>query len=171
MTQIPPRVAARFFAPVLLGLCLAATDFAPARAADPGVTPTSVTIGQTVPLSGPVSAYATFSRASLAFYDMINAEGGIAGRKVNLISVDDSYSPPKTVEQTRKLVESDEVFAIVAPVGGSTSKSVQKYLERQGPAIPDPVYPTVLERSKGISLVDLRSARHRHRGFALCALD
>lgn len=124
MTHVPPRAVAR----LLLGLGLAATGLAPARAMDPGVAPASVTIGQTVPLSGPVSAYATFSRASLAFYDMINAQGGIAGRKVNLISVDDSYSPPKTVEQTRKLVESDEVFAIVAPVGGSTSKSVQKYL-------------------------------------------
>ena len=118
-------VAARFCAPAILafGLGLPA-----ARADDPGVTPTSVTIGQTAPLSGPVSAYSTFSRASLAYFDMINAKGGIAGRQVKLISVDDSYSPPKTVEQTRKLVEGDQVFAIFAPVGGASAKAVQKYL-------------------------------------------
>ncbi|MDE2361325.1 MAG: ABC transporter substrate-binding protein [Hyphomicrobiales bacterium] len=92
------------------------------------MTPTSVKIGQTIPLSGPVSAYATFSRASLAFYDMINQNGGIGGRKIELLSVDDSFSPPKTVEQTRKLVEGDQVFAIVAPMGGTTAKAVQKYL-------------------------------------------
>ncbi len=103
-----------------------------ARADDPGVTATSVKIGQTIPLSGPVSAYATFSRASLAFYEMINEQGGVAGRKIELVSVDDSFSPPKTVEQTRKLVEADQVFAIVAPMGGTTAKAVQKYLNDKG---------------------------------------
>ena len=68
-------------------------------------------LGQTVPLSGPVSAYATFSRASLAYFEMVNERGGINGRKVTLISIDDGFSPPKAVEQTRKLVESDGVFA------------------------------------------------------------
>ena len=87
--------ATRLCASVILALGLCASA---ARADDPGVTPTSVTIGQTVPLSGPVSAYATFSRATLAYFDMINAQGGIAGRKINLLSVDDSFSPPKTVE-------------------------------------------------------------------------
>lgn len=104
----------------------------PARAADPGVTATSIRIGQTVPLSGPVSAYATFNRASVAFYQMINDSGGVNGRKVELISADDAYSPPKTVEQTRRLVESDQVFAIVAPMGGPGAKAVQKYLNAQG---------------------------------------
>ena len=131
MSMLPP-LAAHVVASVLLGLFLGTAGFTPARAADPGITPDSVTIGQTVPLSGPVSAYATFSRASLAFFEMINDGGGIAGRKINLISVDDAYSPSKTVEQTRKLVESDEVFAILAPIGGSTSKSVQKYLNGKG---------------------------------------
>ena len=76
----------------------------------PGVTATEIKLGQTVPLSGPVSAYATFSRASLAYFAMVNDRGGINGRKVTLISIDDGFSPPKTVEQTRKLVESDGVL-------------------------------------------------------------
>ena len=121
--------AARLCAPMLVGLALGAPV---AHAQDPGVAATSVTIGQTIPLSGPVSSYSTFSRASLAYYDMVNAQGGIAGRKINLLSVDDSFSPPKTVEQTRKLVEGDQVFAIVAPMGGTTAKAVQKYLNDKG---------------------------------------
>ena len=87
--------AARLCASAFVAIGLGASA---ARAGDPGVTPTSVTIGQTVPLSGPVSAYATFSRATSAYFDMVNAQGGIAGRKINLLSVDDSFSPPKTVD-------------------------------------------------------------------------
>ncbi len=121
--------AARLCASVIFTLGLSASF---ARADDPGVTATGVTIGQTVPLSGPVSAYATFSRATLAYFEMINAQGGIAGRKINLLSVDDSFSPPKTVEQTRKLVEGDQVFAIVSPMGGTGAKAVQKYLNDKG---------------------------------------
>ena len=124
-----PLRAATFAAACIAAIVLTA---APSRAADPGVTPASVKIGQTVPLSGPVSAYATFSRASIAFYAMVNAEGGIAGRKVHLLDVDDSFSPPKTVEQTRTLVEGEQVFAIVAPMGGTTAKAVQKYLNDKG---------------------------------------
>lgn len=120
------------FARLAASLLMATVVLAPARAEDPGVTPTSVKIGQTIPLSGPVSAYATFSRASLAFYEMLNERGGVAGRKIELVSVDDSFSPPKTVEQTRKLVEGDQVFAIVAPMGGTTAKAVQKYLNDKG---------------------------------------
>jgi branched-chain amino acid transport system substrate-binding protein len=97
----------------------------------PGVTATEIKLGQTVPLSGPVSAYATFSRASLAYFAMVNDRGGINGRKVTLISIDDGFSPPKTVEQTRKLVESDGVFAIFAPVGSAPSAATQKYLNGQ----------------------------------------
>jgi len=96
-----------------------------------GVTDTEITLGQTVPLSGPVSAYATFSRASLAYFAMVNDRGGINGRKVTLISVDDGFSPPKTVEQTRKLVESDGVFALFAPVGSAPAAATQKYLNIQ----------------------------------------
>ena len=117
---------ARFFSRLALrattvALTLSAALVSTSWAADPGVTPTSVKIGQTVPLSGPVSAYSTFGKTSAAFYRMINDQGGIAGRKIELLSVDDAFSPPKTVEQTRKLVESDQVFAIVAPMGGTTA--------------------------------------------------
>jgi len=97
----------------------------------PGVTATEIKLGQTVPLSGPVSAYAPFSRASLAYFAMVNDRGGINGRKVTLISIDDGFSPPKTVEQTRKLVESNGVFAIFAPVGSAPSAATQKYLNGQ----------------------------------------
>lgn len=99
--------------------------------ATPGVTATEIKLGQTVPLSGPVSAYATFSRASLAYFAMVNDRGGINGRKVTLTSVDDGFSPPKAVEQTRRLVESDGVFAIFAPVGSAPSAATQKYLNTQ----------------------------------------
>jgi ABC-type branched-subunit amino acid transport system substrate-binding protein len=97
----------------------------------PGVTATEIKLGQTVPLSGPVSAYATFSRASLAYFAMVNDRGGINGRKVTLTSVDDGFSPPKAVEQTRRLFESDGVFAIFAPVGSATSAATEKYLNTQ----------------------------------------
>lgn len=93
-----------------------------------GVSDTEIKLGQTAPLSGPLSAYSTFSRASLAYFKMVNDNGGIHGRRINLIIADDAFSPPKTVEQTRKLVESDEVFAIFAPVGSAPSIATQKYL-------------------------------------------
>ena len=99
--------------------------------ASPGVSDTEIKIGQTVPLSGPVSAYATFGRASLAYFAMVNDRGGVNGRKITLLIADDAFSPPKTVEQTRKLVESDEVFAIYAPMGSATSIAVQKYLNQR----------------------------------------
>ena len=72
---------------------------------DPGVTDTEIKIGSTNPYSGPASAYGTIGRASTAYFDMINEQGGVNGRKINFISLDDGYSPPRTVEQIRKLVE------------------------------------------------------------------
>jgi branched-chain amino acid transport system substrate-binding protein len=116
----------------ILFATLALTTASVAQTPDaPGVTATEIKLGQTVPLSGPVSAYATFSRASLAYFAMVNDRGGINGRKVTLISIDDGFSPPKAVEQTRKLVESDGVFAIFAPVGSAPSVATQKYLNTQ----------------------------------------
>src|ERR1700723_3965831 len=92
----------------------AATFAASARAvrADnaPGVTDTEIKIGQTMPYSGPASAYSTVGVAQAAYFRMLNENGGINGRKINLISLDDAYSPPKTVEQIRRLVKSDEVL-------------------------------------------------------------
>ncbi len=98
------------------------------KAYGPGVTDTEIKIGQTMPYSGPASAYGTVGRLESAYFEMINAQGGVNGRKINLISLDDGYSPPKAVEQTRRLVEQDEVLAIVGQLGTLTSSAVQKYL-------------------------------------------
>ncbi|MGO8919893.1 MAG: ABC transporter substrate-binding protein [Stellaceae bacterium] len=95
---------------------------------DPGASDTEIKIGQTLPLSGPVSLYATFGKASLAYVAMLNEHGGINGRKLTLILADDGFSPPRTVEQTRKLVESEGVLLIFAPVGSAPGIAVQKYL-------------------------------------------
>jgi branched-chain amino acid transport system substrate-binding protein len=94
----------------------------------PGVTDTEIKLGQTSPYSGPASAYSVIARAQLAYFKMIDDQGGINGRKINMISIDDAYSPAKTVEQTRKLVEQDEVAAILNPLGTPTGLSVRKYL-------------------------------------------
>ncbi|MFI5002695.1 MAG: ABC transporter substrate-binding protein, partial [Reyranellales bacterium] len=111
----------------LLGLLQAASVAAQGQP-DPGVSATEIKLGQTAPYSGPVSAYGTFGRASLAYFAMVNEAGGINGRKINLLTADDGFSPPKTVEQTRKLVEADGIFAMFAPVGTSTNLAVRKYL-------------------------------------------
>src|ERR1700760_984122 len=94
----------------------------------PGVTDTEIKLGQTSPYSGPASAYSVIAKTQLAYFRMINEQGGINGRKVNMISIDDAYSPAKTVEQTRKLVEQEEVAAILNPLGTPTGLSVRKYL-------------------------------------------
>ena len=100
-----------------------------ARAEDaPGVTATEIKIGQTMPFSGPASSYGTIARAEAAYFQMINEQGGVNGRKLNLITQDDSYSPPKTVEQTRKLVEQEKVAFIFNPLGTPTGVAVRKYL-------------------------------------------
>ncbi|WP_426442574.1 ABC transporter substrate-binding protein [Bradyrhizobium genosp. P] len=109
-------------------MILTNTVTGPATAADPGVTDTEVKLGQTMPYSGPASAFVVAARVEAAFYQMINARGGVNGRKITLISLDDAYSPPKTVEQTRRLVEQDEVFAMVGSLGTPTNSAVQRYL-------------------------------------------
>ena len=85
----------------------------------PGVTATEIRIGNTMPYSGPASAYGTIGKAIAAMFRMDNDQGGFAGRKVNFISYDDGYSPPKTVEQTRRLIEEDKVAAMFAPLGNA----------------------------------------------------
>jgi branched-chain amino acid transport system substrate-binding protein len=94
----------------------------------PGVTDTVVLIGQTNPYSGPLSSYGTQGRAETAYYQMINDQGGVNGRKIRLLSLDDGYSPPKTVEQHRRLVEGDEVLGIVGTMGTPTNSAIVKYL-------------------------------------------
>ena len=98
---------------------------------DPGATDTEIKIGQTVPFSGPASAYATIGKTQAAYFKMVNDEGGINGRKINFIQYDDAYSPPKTVEQVRKLVESDEVLLTFQLIGTPPNAAVQKYLNQK----------------------------------------
>ena len=95
---------------------------------DTGATDTEIKVGQTVPFSGPASAYATVGKAQAAYMKMINDQGGVNGRKINLIQYDDAYSPPKTVEQVRKLVEGDEVLLTFQIIGTAPNAAVQKYL-------------------------------------------
>jgi ABC-type branched-subunit amino acid transport system substrate-binding protein len=95
---------------------------------DPGATDTEIKVGQTVPFSGPASSYATIGKAQAAYMTMINDQGGVNGRKINLIQYDDAYSPPKTVEQVRKLVEGDEVLLTFQIIGTAPNAAVQRYL-------------------------------------------
>ena len=101
----------------------------PSMAAEtPGVTATEIKIGQTMPYSGPASAYGVIGRTEAAYFKMINEQGGVNGRKINLISLDDGYSPPKTVEQTRRLVEQEEVALIFNGLGTAPNSAVRDYL-------------------------------------------
>ena len=102
------------------------------HAADtPGVTATEIKLGQTMPYSGPASSFSSAGKANIAYMQMINDQGGVNGRKINLISRDDSYSPPKAVEQTRKLVEEDNVLAIFESLGTPVILATAKYLNSQ----------------------------------------
>ncbi|SED03256.1 ABC-type branched-chain amino acid transport system, substrate-binding protein [Bradyrhizobium erythrophlei] len=95
---------------------------------DPGASDTEIKVGQTVPFSGPASAYSSIGKTEAAYFKMINDQGGINGRKINLIQYDDAYSPPKAVEQIRKLVESDEVLLTFQIIGTPSNAAVQKFL-------------------------------------------
>jgi ABC-type branched-subunit amino acid transport system substrate-binding protein len=113
----------------LLALAMLTTGAAAADKTDaPGVSATEIRIGQTMPLSGPASSYATIARAEAAYFQAINEQGGINGRKITLLTLDDGYSPPKTVEQTRKLIEQEKVAFIYQPLGTPTGMAVRKYL-------------------------------------------
>jgi branched-chain amino acid transport system substrate-binding protein len=94
----------------------------------PGASDTEIKLGQTVPYSGPASAFSSYGRLMAGYFQMINAAGGINGRKINLISLDNAFSPPKAIEQTRKLVEDDGVLADVGTVGTTPNVAIQKYL-------------------------------------------
>ena len=120
----------KLFAMSLLSAALLGTTFAgPAAAADmPGVTDTTIKIGNTNPYSGPASAYGTIGKTIDAYFRKVNAEGGINGRTIEFVTYDDGYSPPKTVEQTRKLVESDNVAVVFQGLGTPTNSAVHKYL-------------------------------------------
>lgn len=128
-----PR-SATFFTAVLS--VLFAGLFTVAGAAErrngPGVTDTGIRIGQTVPFSGSASSFAIVARIEAAYLRMINSKGGVNGRKIELIQFDDAYSPPRAVEQTRRLVDSDEVLAIAGTVGTPSNLAIAKYLNGAG---------------------------------------
>jgi ABC-type branched-subunit amino acid transport system substrate-binding protein len=112
-----------------VGLAIAATSptFAQKKY-DAGASDTEIKIGQTMPYSGPLSSYSTIGKLESAYFKMLNDKGGIRGRKINFISVDDAYSPPKTVEQIRRLVESDGVLLTFNTMGTPTNSAIQKYM-------------------------------------------
>jgi branched-chain amino acid transport system substrate-binding protein len=114
----------------LAGLIIAAASVSAAaqKKYDPGVTDTAIKIGSIMPYSGPASAFGIIGKTMSAYFRMINDAGGVNGRRINFISYDDAYSPPKTVEQARKLVESDEVFLIFASLGTASNAAIQKYM-------------------------------------------
>jgi len=123
------------FASLLRGAALAVAllgadpDRAVAQAAyDPGASATEIRIGNIMPYSGPASAYGVIGKTEAAYFRKVNAEGGINGRKITFISYDDAYSPPKALEQARRLVESDEVLLIFNPLGTPSNTALQKYL-------------------------------------------
>ena len=111
-----------------VAIALSATSASAQKKYDTGASDTEIKIGQTVPFSGPASAYAGIGKTQAAYMRMINEQGGINGRKINLIQYDDAYSPPKAVEQVRKLVESDEVLLTFQIIGTPSNAAVQKYL-------------------------------------------
>ena len=102
-----------------------------AMAASPGVTATEIRVGNTMPYSGPASGYGTIGKAEAAYFRMVNEQGGINGRKVNFITLDDQASPPKTVEQIRRLVEQEEVALLFNTLGTAPNSAVRKYLNQK----------------------------------------
>ncbi|GGC59577.1 ABC transporter substrate-binding protein [Chelatococcus reniformis] len=108
--------------------CLASATAVAQKKYDPGASDTTIKIGNIMPYSGPASAYGTIGTTEAAYFRKINDEGGINGRKIEFISYDDGYSPPKAVEQVRKLVENDNVLLVFNPLGTPSNTAIQKYL-------------------------------------------
>jgi branched-chain amino acid transport system substrate-binding protein len=115
---------------LLLGLTLV-TAAAGGRAADPGVTATTVTLGGTVPLSGEAAAFGAVGPGAKAYFDYVNARGGVNGRKIAYVYYDDAYNPAQTVQLTRRLVEQDKVFAVFNSVGTANNLAIREYLNAQ----------------------------------------
>jgi branched-chain amino acid transport system substrate-binding protein len=126
MPALQLRLAAFSAAVVMLGAT--SSGALAQKKYDTGATDTEIKIGNIMPYSGPASAYGVIGSTEAAYFKKINAEGGINGRKINFISYDDAYSPPKTVEQARKLVESDEVLFVFNPLGTPPNTAIQKYM-------------------------------------------
>src|SRR5881227_2293739 len=129
MSVINLRLGA--FAAALALLAASSSGALAQKKYDTGASDTEIKIGNIMPYSGPASAYGIIGKTEEAYFKMINDQGGINGRKINFISYDDAYSPPKTVEQVRKLVESDEVFLLFATLGTASNVGIQKYLNQK----------------------------------------
>ncbi len=125
----------RFRIGPVLGFLLATAAMPALAQTTPGVTTTEIKIGQTAPFSGPASAYSKIATAEAAYVKMINEGGGVNGRKINLLQLDDSYSPPKTIEQTRKLVEQEQVAIMFQTIGTAPNTAIRKYLNQK--KVPD----------------------------------
>jgi branched-chain amino acid transport system substrate-binding protein len=132
MKQLTRRtlLAAAPAALALGGPLLRARPVCAAKQYGPGVTDTEITIGNTCFYSGPASSCGTIGRAMAAYYKMVNDQGGVNGRKINFISYDDAYSPPKTVEMTRKLVEEGQVFLDAGPLGTPINSAIWHYMNQ-----------------------------------------
>src|SRR6266700_4139367 len=127
---MPVTIRKAAIASAALAIFAASTGAAPAadKKYDTGATDTEIKIGNIMPYSGPASAYGVIGKTEQAYFNKINDAGGINGRKINFISYDDGYSPPKTVEQARKLVESDEVLFIFNSLGTPPNSAIHKYM-------------------------------------------
>ena len=128
MLSVQKRRIAAFATAVIAFAAVSSSSALAQKKYDTGATDAEIKIGNIMPYSGPASAYGVIGKTEAAYFKKINAEGGINGRKIDFISYDDSYSPPKAVEQARKLVESDEVLLLFNPLGTPSNSAIQKYL-------------------------------------------
>ncbi len=126
---MPARTGSFFaLAALAAAAALTATAASAQKKYDTGASDTEIRIGNIMPYSGPASSYGVIGKTEAAYFNKVNAEGGINGRRINFISYDDAYSPPKAIEQARKLVESDEVLLIFQPLGTPSNSAIQKYM-------------------------------------------
>src|SRR3981081_3606922 len=149
--RIKMRALGHLIVACLLSFTLASAPASAQQAYGPGASDTEIKLGQTLPYSGPAAAYGIVGRAQTAYFKMVNEQGGVNGRKVQLISLDDGYSPPKTVERVRQLVESDNVLAIFSLLGTPPNMAVAKYLNgKQVPQLLSSTGTPVLDDPKGL---------------------
>ena len=138
MTRFNVRGVTTAFASVAISVALIGFCAADDKKYDAGASDAAIKVGNIMPYSGPASAYGAIGRAMTAYFRMVNDRGGINGRKVDFVSYDDAYVPPKTVEQARRLVESDEVLIVAGSFGTAGNSAIQRYLiQKQVPQLYD----------------------------------
>ncbi len=125
---MPARIRSLFALAAFAVTAVTTTTAAAQKKYDPGASDTEIKIGNIMPYSGPASSYGVIGKAEAAYFNKINAEGGINGRKITFVTYDDAYSPPKAIEQARKLVEGDEVLLIFQSLGTPSNAAIQKYM-------------------------------------------